>query len=317
MMLLFSLRIVFERFLVLLAASVIVFVLLNLLPGDPATVMLGLDAQPESIAALHRQLGLDSSLTVRYLRWIGGLCTGHAGNSYIYDVPVWQLISERFQSTLPLIAFATGLSLVVGLPVGAVAATNRGSFLDLTVMSTLQTLKSIPDFWLAMMMTLLFSLTLHWFPASGFLGWKHGILDGLKALFLPAVALAIPQAAITARFMRSSLIDTLSQDYIRTARAQGYGTSAVLWRVAMPNAFLPILTLIGIQIPVLVTGAIIVESIFNIPGCGQLLLEAVNQRDIPIVQNLVILIVAGVLLMYLALTAIVGWLDPRLAETGS
>ena len=317
MMIFVFLRTVCERFLVLLAASVIIFVLLNLLPGDPATVMLGLDAQPESIAALHRQLGLDSSLTTRYLHWIGGLCTGHAGNSYIYDVPVWQLIRERFQSTLPLIAFATGLSLVVGLPVGAVAATYRGSLLDLAVMSTLQTLKSIPDFWLAMMMTLLFSLTLHWFPASGFPGWKHGFLGGLRALFLPAVALAIPQAAITARFMRSSLIDTLSQDYIRTARAQGYGTSAVLWRVAMPNAFLPILTLIGIQIPVLVTGAIIVESVFNIPGCGQLLLEAVNQRDIPIVQNLVMLIVAGVLLMNLALTGIVGWLDPRLAETGA
>lgn len=311
------LRTVIERFLVLVAASILIFMLLNLLPGDPATVMLGLDAQPESIAALHRQLGLDSSLTTRYLRWIGGLCRGHAGSSYIYDVPVWQLIRERFQSTLPLIAFATGLSLAIGLPVGAVAATNRGSILDLTVMSTLQTLKSIPDFWLAMMMTLLFSLTLHWFPASGFPGWKNGIPNGLRALFLPAVALAIPQAAITARFMRSSLIDTLSQDYIRTARAQGYSKTAVLWRVAMPNAFIPILTLIGIQIPVLVTGAIIVESVFNIPGCGQLLLEAVNQRDIPIVQNLVMLIVTGVLLMNLILTAIVGWLDPRLAETGA
>lgn len=304
-----------EPLLVLVVASITVFVLLNLLPGDPATVMLGLDAQPESIAALHRQLGLDAPLITRYLHWVGGLFTGHFGTSYTYDVPVWGLIKERFQSTLPLITLALSLSLLVGLPIGAIAAAHRGRPLDLAVMSVIQTLKAIPDFWLAMMMTLLFSLTLHWFPASGFPGWHSGLLKGLRALCLPAVALAVPQAAITARFMRSSLIEVLSQDYIRTARAQGYSKSAVLWRVAMPNAFIPILTLIGIQLPVLVTGAIIVESVFNIPGCGQLLLEAVNQRDIPIVQNLVILIVAGVLLMNLILKRIVNWLDPRLTET--
>ena len=135
----------------------------------------------------------------------------------------------------------------------------------------------------------------------------------MRALFLPTVALAIPQAAITARFMRSSLIDVLNQDFIRTARAQGYSRKGVLWKVAIPNALIPVLTLIGIQLPVLVTGAIIVESVFNIPGCGKLLLEAVNQRDIPVVQNLVMLIVAGVLLLNLALSIVVRWLDPRLA----
>ena len=301
------------RLVVLAVASVIVFALLNLLPGDPATVMLGLDASPDSIAALHHQLGLDASPATRYLRWISGLLHGEAGTSYAYDVPVRGLILERFQSTLPLILLATGLALLIGLPTGAIAATHRGKGLDLAVMATLQFLKSIPDFWLAMMMTLLFSLTLHWFPAGGFTGWNAGLFNGLRALFLPTVALAIPQAAITARFMRSSLIDVLNQDFIRTARAQGYSRTAVLWKVAIPNALIPVLTLIGIQLPVLVTGAIIVESVFNIPGCGKLLLEAVNQRDIPVVQNLVMLIVAGVLLLNLALSIIVRWLDPRLA----
>ncbi|OAJ67628.1 ABC transporter permease [Gluconobacter cerinus] len=301
------------RLVVLAVASVIVFALLNLLPGDPATVMLGLDASPDSIAALHHQLGLDASPTTRYLRWISGLLHGEAGTSYAYDVPVRGLILERFQSTLPLILLATGLALLIGLPTGAIAATHRGKGLDLAVMATLQFLKSIPDFWLAMMMTLLFSLTLHWFPAGGFTGWNVGFFTGLRALFLPTVALAIPQAAITARFMRSSLIDVLNQDFIRTARAQGYNRKGVLWKVAIPNALIPVLTLIGIQLPVLVTGAIIVESVFNIPGCGKLLLEAVNQRDIPVVQNLVMLIVAGVLLLNLALSIVVRWLDPRLA----
>ncbi|MFT9297072.1 MAG: ABC transporter permease [Gluconobacter sp.] len=301
------------RLVVLAVASVIVFALLNLLPGDPATVMLGLDASPDSIAALHHQLGLDASPTTRYLRWISGLLHGKAGTSYAYDVPVRGLILERFQSTLPLILLATGLALLIGLPTGAIAATHRGKGLDLVVMATLQFLKSIPDFWLAMMMTLLFSLTLHWFPAGGFTGWNAGFFTGLCALFLPTVALAIPQAAITARFMRSSLIDVLNQDFIRTARAQGYSRKGVLWKVAIPNALIPVLTLIGIQLPVLVTGAIIVESVFNIPVCGNLVLEAVKQRDIPVVQNLVMLIVGGVLLLNLALSIVVRWLDPRLA----
>lgn len=306
-------RLFVGRVMVLAFASVIVFAFLSLLPGDPATVMLGLNASPESIAALHHQLGLDVPPITRYIRWVSGLFHGQAGISYVYDVPVAGLVLERFQSTLPLIGLATLLALLIGLPVGAIAATNRGKRLDLALMALLQLLKSIPDFWLAMMMTFLFSLSLHWFPAGGFPGWKSGIVVGFRALFLPAVALAIPQAAIIARFMRSSLIDVLEQDFIRTARAQGHSVQSVLWKVAIPNAILPVLTLIGIQLPVLVTGAIIVESVFNIPGCGKLLLEAVNQRDIPVVQTLVMLIVAGVLVLNLVLSLLTRWLDPRLA----
>ncbi|MFT9446172.1 ABC transporter permease [Gluconobacter japonicus] len=304
---------VLGRISVLVVASIIVFALLAILPGDPATVMLGLDASPESIAALHHQLGLDASPVTRYFRWVVGLFHGNAGTSYVYDVPVSGLILERFQSTLPLIIFATCLALLIGLPIGSIAATHRGKRLDLALMALLQLLKSIPDFWLAMMMTFLFSLTLQWFPAGGFSGWNHGVFSALRALTLPAVALAIPQAAIIARFMRSSLIDTLEQDFIRTALAQGYSRQGVLWRLALPNAVIPVLTLIGIQLPVLVTGSIIVENVFNIPGCGKLLLEAVNQRDIPVVQNLVMLIVAGVLVLNLFLSLIIRWLDPRLA----
>lgn len=308
------LRMVSGRVMLLFVASLIIFAAMNLLPGDPATVMLGLDASPESLLALHHQLGLDTPLPARYAHWISGFLHGDLGRSYIYDVPVSSLIVERLQSSLPLIFLAMLLSLGAGIPIGVIAAANRGKALDLGLMGVLQLFKSIPDFWLAMMMTFLFSLILHWLPASGFPGWENGFFPAIRALILPAIALAIPQAAITARFMRSSLIETLSQDFIRTARAQGYSRRGTLWRIALPNALIPVLTLAGIQLPVLVTGSIIVESVFSLPGCGKLLLEAVNQRDIPIVQNLVMMIVTGVMVLNLLMAALVRWLDPRLGE---
>lgn len=310
-------RIPLERLVLLIVASLVIFAAMNLLPGDPASVMLGLDASPESVAALHRQLGLDLSLPVRYAHWITAFLHEDLGRSYIYDVPVSSLIGERLQSSLPLILLAMLLSLGAGIPLGVMAAANRGTLLDTALMGIVQLFKSIPDFWLAMMMTFLFSLSLHWLPSSGFPGWHDGALPVLRALTLPAIALAIPQAAITARFMRSSLIETLLQDFIRTARAQGYSRRDVLWRIALPNALIPVLTLAGIQLPVLVTGTIIVESVFSLPGCGKLLLDAVNQRDIPVVQNLVMLIVAFVMILNALMTALVRWLDPRLGENPS
>ncbi|MFT8980009.1 ABC transporter permease [Gluconobacter oxydans] len=305
-------RIPLERLVLLVVASLVIFAAMNLLPGDPAAVMLGLDASPESLAALHQKLGLESSLPARYAHWISAFIRGDLGQSYIYDVPVRSLIGERLQSSLPLILLAMLLSLGAGIPLGVMAAAKRGTLLDMVLMGFLQLFKAIPDFWLAMMMTFLFSLTLHWLPSSGFPGWHDGALPALRALTLPAIALAIPQAAITARFMRSSLIETLSQDFIRTARAQGYSRRGVLWRIALPNALIPVLTLAGIQLPVLVTGTIIVESVFSLPGCGKLLLEAVNQRDIPVVQNLVMLIVASVMVLNVLMAVLVRWLDPRL-----
>ncbi len=309
-----ALSLAFQRLLLLIVASLVIFAAMNLLPGDPASVMLGLDASPESLAALHHRLGLDTSLPARYAQWISSFVQGNLGRSYIYDVPVSSLIGERLQSSLPLILLAMLLSLGAGIPLGMIAAANRGKMPDIGLMAMLQLLKSIPDFWLAMMMTFLFSLTLHWLPASGFPGWNHGVFTGLRALVLPAVALAVPQAAITARFMRSSLIETLSQDFIRTARAQGYSRSGILWRIALPNALIPVLTLAGIQLPVLITGSIIVESVFSLPGCGRLLLEAVSQRDLPVVQNLVMLIVTTVMILGFLLAALVSFLDPRLGE---
>ncbi len=296
----------------LLLGSVLVFLALNALPGDPALVMLGLDARPDAVALLHHRLGLDVPLPLRYLRWIGGLATLRLGASITYGVPVAQLLADRLQVTLPLAGVALLLSVAIGVPVGVAAAARQGRASDTAIMLAAQLFKAIPDFWGGVLLILLFSLALRWLPSGGFPGWAPSPAAALRALLLPALALALPQAAILARLMRSATIAALSEDFIRTARAKGLGVGATLWRHAVPNALLPVVTLIGIQFPLLLTGTIIVETVFDLPGLGRLLLDAINQRDLPVVQDLVVLLVAIVLLVNLAVDLVSLRLDPRL-----
>ncbi len=300
----------------LLAGSLVVFLVLNLLPGDPATVMLGLDARPETVAALHRQLGLDAPLPLRYLRWIGGLLSLHLGNSTTYGIPVSQLIGDRLRITLPLAAITLVLSVAIGIPVGVAAAGRQGRISDTAIMLAAQLFKAIPDFWGGVMLILVFSLTLRWLPSGGFPGWTPAPGAALLALVLPALALALPQAAILARLMRSSTLGALGQDFVRTARAKGLTRHAALWRHAVPNALVPVVTLIGIQFPLLLTGTVIVENVFNLPGLGRLVYEAINQRDLLAVQDLVVLLVSTVVLVNFAVDLLSVRLDPRLASGG-
>ena len=298
--------------LTLLLGSVIVFLLLNALPGDPALVMLGLDATPDAIARLHHQLGLDLPLPLRYLRWTGGLLTLHLGTSLTYGVPVSQLLADRLRITLPLAGITLLLSVAIGIPVGVAAAARQGRASDTAIMLAAQLFKAIPDFWGGVLLILLFALALHWLPSGGFPGWLPSPLAALRALVLPALALALPQAAILARFMRSATIGALSEDFVRTARAKGLGTRAALWRHAVPNALVPVITLIGIQFPLLLTGTIIVETVFDLPGLGRLVLEAIDQRDLPVVQDIVLLLVGLVVLVNVAVDLAALRLDPRL-----
>jgi peptide/nickel transport system permease protein len=277
----------------LLAASLIVFLVLNVLPGDPAAVMLGLDAQPDTIAALHHTLGLDAPLPLRYLHWISGLVSLHLGTSFTYGIPVRDLLADRLQVTLPLAGITLVLALAIGIPVGVAAAARQGRLSDTAIMATAQIAKSVPDFWLGVIFILVFALRLHWFPAGGFPGWHGGPLAGgplaaLRALLLPALALALPQAAILARFTRSATISALNQDYIRSV------------------------TVAGLLFPLLLSGTVIVENVFNIPGLGRLLLEAINQRDLIVVQDLVVILVASVVLVNFAADGLAARLDPRL-----
>jgi len=299
-------------FLPLLSASLIVFLVLNILPGDPAAVMLGLDAQPDTIAALHHKLGLDVPLLPRYVRWIIGLLTLRLGTSFTYGVPVTDLLADRLQVTLPLAVITLLFAVAIGIPAGVAAAARHGRVADTAIMGAAQLTKSVPDFWLGVIFILVFALRLHWFPAGGFPGWQGGVLPALRALLLPSLALALPQAAILARFTRSATIAALAQDFIRTARAKGLSRAAVLWRHALPNALIPVVTAASLLFPLLLSGTVIIENVFNIPGLGRLLFEAINQRDLIVVQDLVVILVASVVLVNFAADSLASRLDPRL-----
>lgn len=296
----------------LIVASLVIFACIEIVPGDPASFMLGINAQPDTIQALRVELGLDQSLAQRYLGWVGGLLGGDMGTSYTYRTPVSDIVSDRLQVSLPLALYALTLTVVVAFPVGILAAARRGSVTDITVMGATQLGVAIPNFWFAILMVILFAINLRWFSAGGFPGWDAGIFPAIKALTLPAIALALPQASILARVMRSSLLDTLSEDYMRTARAKGLTRRQVLWRHALRNAMIPVLTIIGLQFSFLLAGAIIIENVFFLPGLGRLVFQAITQRDLIVVESVVMLLVFAVILLNFFVDIAYAWVDPRL-----
>jgi peptide/nickel transport system permease protein len=296
----------------LIVASLVIFACIEIVPGDPASFMLGINAQPDTIQALRVELGLDQSLAQRYLGWVGGLLGGDMGTSYTYRTPVSDIVSDRLQVSLPLALYALTLTVVVAFPVGILAAARRGSGTDITVMGMTQLGVAIPNFWFAILMVILFAINLRWFSAGGFPGWDAGIFPAMKALTLPAIALALPQASILARVMRSSLLDTLSEDYMRTARAKGLTRRQVLWRHALRNAMIPVLTIIGLQFSFLLAGAIIIENVFFLPGLGRLVFQAITQRDLIVVESVVMLLVFAVILLNFFVDIAYAWVDPRL-----
>ncbi len=296
----------------LIAASIVIFAVIEIIPGDPAAYMLGLNASPEAVAALRDQLGLNGTAFSRYLDWAGGLLQGDFGQSYTYRVPVAELIGERIQVSLPLAAYALVLTVLIAFPVGLIAAARRGRPADWGIMAATQLGIAIPNFWFAMLLVLLFAVKLHWFSAGGFPGWEGGLAAGLKALTLPAIALALPQASILARVMRSSLIDTLHQDYIRTARAKGLTRRQALLRHALRNGLIPVLTIMGLQFSFLLAGAIIIENVFFLPGLGRLIFQAITQRDLIVVEGVVMLLVFAVIVVNFMVDIAYGAADPRL-----
>ena len=296
----------------LIVASAVIFFSLQVVPGDPASFMLGMNAQPDTLAALRRELGLDQPLIERYLGWVAGMVRGDFGVSYTYRTPVAGMIADRLQVSLPLALYALGLSTLVAFPAGIWAAARRGRAADLAVMGVTQLGVAIPNFWFAMLMVLVFAINLRWFNAGGFAGWDAGFWLAMKSLTLPAVALALPQASILARVMRSSLLDTLSEDFIRTARAKGLSRSQALWRHALRNAMIPVLTIIGMQFAFLIAGAIIIENVFFLPGLGRLIFQSINARDLIVVQSVVMLLVFAVVMVNFLVDLAYALVDPRL-----
>ncbi|MGQ0663774.1 MAG: ABC transporter permease [Pseudomonadota bacterium] len=301
----------------LLVASAVVFVALEILPGDPALVMLGTEARPDTLAALRAELGTDRPAIERYLSWLGGLATGDLGKSYTYSVPVGELIAERFEVTAPLALLAIILSTALALPAGVFAAHAHGRLGDYGVMGFAQIGLAVPNFWFAILLILFFSVNLGWFKAGGFPGWEEGIGPALQALLLPALALALPQAAILARVARSAVLDAMGEDYARTARAKGLSRRRTLWRHVLRNAMIPVVTIMGLQFSFLIAGAIIIEQVFYLPGLGRLVFQAISQKDVIVVKNIVLLLVALVVAINFVVDLLYAALDPRLRKGGS
>lgn len=295
----------------LLAASIVIFSVVELVPGDPASFMLGTGAQPETVAALREQMGLDQSRPLRYAVWLGAILQGDFGTSFTYKTPIAAMIVERLQVSLPLAVLALVLAVAMALPVGLYAAARRGRAGDGLAMGAAHLGIALPNFWLAMLLVLVFAVHLRWLPAGGFPGWSDP-LAAMRSLILPALALALPQAAILARVLRSALVETLGQDYIRTARAKGLTRGQTLRRHALRNALIPVLTILGMQFSFLLAGAIIIENVFYLPGLGRMIFQAITQRDLIVVQSAVLVLVAAVIAVTFLVDLAYAAVDPRL-----
>lgn len=292
-------------------ASLVVFVVLEVLPGDPALLMLGVDARPDTLAALRAQMGLDQPAPVRYLAWTVGLLTGDLGTSHTYGVPVADLIRDRLAVTAPLAGLAMLVSTAAALPLGLLAASKRGRAADYGVMVFSQLGVAVPNFWFGILLVLWLSIGLGWFEAGGFPGWSAGIGPALKSLTLPALTLGLTEAAILARVTRSAVLDTLGEDYVRTARAKGLSRGAVMRRHVLRNALIPITTIVGLQFAFLLGGAIVVENVFFLPGLGRLLFQAISQRDLIVVKDAVMVLAAMVVAINLIVDILYAVIDPR------
>ncbi len=298
--------------LTLLFVSLLVFMVVRVLPGDPALIMLGIEASPDAVARMRESLGLDRPVPVQYAEWAGRAVLGDLGRSIQYDVPVAGLIASRLSVTLPLTIMAAALMLMAAIPLGVFAATRHRRWGDYAAMTLSQLGIAVPGFWAGLLLILLFSVKLGWFQAGGFDGWGQGAGHALKSLLLPAVALGLFQFAVLARTTRSALLEVLREEYVKTARAKGVAERAVIFRHALKNAMIPILTVAGVQLGQLMAGSIILESVFYLPGLGRLALGAISARDLPVVQGVVLFVASAIVVINAAVDMLYGVLDPRI-----
>ncbi|XUY26401.1 ABC transporter permease [Agrobacterium sp. rho-8.1] len=296
----------------LLAVSFLIYTVMGLLPGDPAAIMLGTSASPDTLVALQKQMGLDQPLVLRYLSWLAAMARGDLGQSYTYGVPVAGLILDRLAVTLPLACIAITLSVLIALPLGVMAARHRGGVIDRFCGLFSHAGIAVPGFWVGLLLILVFSTTLGWMPAGGFPGWQAGFATALKALVLPAVALAFSQAGVLTRVCRSAMLEVMSEDFVRTVRAKGIGETATLWKHVLPNALIPVITMVGLQFTFLIAGTVLVENVFNLPGLGRLAFQALTQRDIVVMQSVVLFFCALVITMNFLVDMAYLLIDPRL-----
>jgi peptide/nickel transport system permease protein len=305
----------FKRLITLVATlvgtSIVVFLVLEILPGNAAQIIMGPDASPEAVTALAHKLGLDQPAWTRYWQWVSGMLHGDLGLSYAYSTPVGELVLERLALTVPLALMAMALTTVLALLAGIYAASRHNKAGDVGIMGLTQVGIAIPNFWFAILLILLFSVKLGWFSAGGFPGWEEGVLEGLRALLLPAVALAVVQSAILARITRSSVLEVLREDFVRTARAKGVSQRGTLWGHVLRNALIPVVTVMGLQFSELLAGTIVVESVFYLPGLGRLIFQSIANRDLIVVRNCVMLLAAMVVIVNFVVDVLYAVIDPR------
>jgi peptide/nickel transport system permease protein len=297
---------------VILVVATVAFVLIHLAPGDPASIIAGPDASPDDIVRIQRQLGLDAPFHVQLFRWYGRLARGDLGQSIFLRRPVLEAIVDRAEPTILLTLYATLIAVALGVPAGVVAARYHDGTTDQALMAGALIGISIPNFLLGLLLILLFSVRLGWFPVAGYVPLESGWLGTLRSLTLPAFALGVVQSALIARIARSAMLDVLREQFITAGRARGLSERAVVYKHALKNAMIPTITVIGISLAILISGSVIVEQVFNIPGLGRLIISAVLRRDYPVIQGVVLCIAGIYMLVNLAVDLSYVVFDPRI-----
>ena len=296
----------------LLLVSITIFAVLMVIPGDPAQIILGIHATPETLQGLRHKLGLDQPVVVQYVRYMKNLVVGDLGRSITYDVPIHSLILSRLQVTVPLAILSMIFAILSPSPWGSIRRSIEIRPGDYGIMVFSQIGLAVPAFWAGILLILLFAVTLHWFPAGGFPSWGDDPIKALKSLLLPALSLGIVRAAVLTRMTRSSMLEILGEDYIRTARSKGLSERRVIYKHAFRNAIIPVITIIGLQTGDLLAGAIIIENVFHLPGVGRLVFEAIGQRDLPVVQGVVLFIAMSIVIINFVTDMAYAYLDPRI-----
>ncbi|MEW6244252.1 MAG: ABC transporter permease [Bacillota bacterium] len=296
----------------LLGISLITFLVFQVIPGDPALLVLGTEADPAALDALRREFGMHLPFHTRYFNWISAAVTGDLGRSIRLGKPVTELLAQRLPVTVSLAAFSILFTVLLSLPLGVMAAVNRGTFKDYGIMLFAQMGIAIPSFWAGILLILLFAVKLRMFSAGGFVPWQENAYLAFKSLVLPSAALGLQRAAILTRMVRSSMLETLSMDYVRTARAKGLPERTVVYKHALKNAMIPVITVLGLHVAGLIAGSIIIEQVFSLPGMGRLMLMAISYRDFPLIQGLVLFVASVVVIMNFVVDMTYTLLDPRI-----
>lgn len=308
----FYIRKLFTLAATVLLVSVITFLVFQVLPGDPAQIILGVDADPHQLAALRQTMGLDRPAGERYLTWIQSAASGDLGESLRYQRPVADILAERLPVTVSLALFSLGLTLFIGLPLGIFIARQDGKWPAVWLSALTQLGVAVPSFWLAFILILVFSVTFRLFPTYGYVPWSEDPVGAVRSLFLPSLALAVPGIAVVIRYLRNTLLDQARMDYVRTARSKGLREKAVMYRHILRNALIPVVTIIGLLIADTLGGSIVVENVFALPGLGNLLITSIGTRDLPLVQTLVLYIAILVVGINFIVDLLYKAIDPRI-----